>query len=251
MATKMTREEAINKVRQMSLPKETMEILEALAPELAESEDERIRRWLCRYFSSIDKAWIHKDITCIDILKWLEEQKQEKFPPYVTGFKGHPDPAGTSDLEEAAEKYIQGSMCDLDDGPSTGLAMESFIAGAEWQKAQKPAEWSEEDEKKMIFLERLIEHNVPDGQYGWVDGRKGGFVTKSEAISMLKSLRPRYHGDVTMTEAYKMGLEAGKASSWKPSEEQMKALDIYRKVPLKYSIDREMLDSLYEQLKKL
>ena len=142
MATKMTKEEAINKVRQMSLPKETMEILQALAPELAESEDERIRRWLCDYFSSIDKAWIHKDITCIDILRWLEkqkEQKKEKFPPYVTGFKGHPDPAGTSDLEEAAEKYIQGSMCDLDDGPSTGLAKESFIAGAKWQKEQKSA----------------------------------------------------------------------------------------------------------------
>ncbi len=39
----MDREEAIEKVRQMSLPKETMEILEALAPELRESEDERIK----------------------------------------------------------------------------------------------------------------------------------------------------------------------------------------------------------------
>ena len=41
-------------------------------------EDERIRRWLCDYFSSIDKAWIHKDITCIDILRWLEKQKEQK-----------------------------------------------------------------------------------------------------------------------------------------------------------------------------
>lgn len=54
---------------------------------------------------------------------------------------------------------------------------------------QKPAGWSDEDEKKIIFLERLIEHNVPDGQYGLVDGMKGGFVTKPEAISMLKSIR--------------------------------------------------------------
>ena len=37
----MTREEAIKKVRQMSLPKETMEIIEALVPELAENDDER------------------------------------------------------------------------------------------------------------------------------------------------------------------------------------------------------------------
>ena len=46
----MTREEAINKVREMNLPKETKEILEALAPELAESEDERIRARLIEYF---------------------------------------------------------------------------------------------------------------------------------------------------------------------------------------------------------
>lgn len=72
----------------------------------------------------------------------------------------------------------------------------AYEAGA--LESAKPAEWSEEDEKKIIFLERLIRYNVPEGQYGWTDGHKGGFVTKLEAISMLKSLRP----------------------SWKPSEEQ-------------------------------
>ena len=35
----MTREEALNKVRQMSLPKETMEILEALAPRGREDKE--------------------------------------------------------------------------------------------------------------------------------------------------------------------------------------------------------------------
>ena len=42
----MTREEAISRIRQMSLPKETMDILVAIAPELAESEDERFRRYI-------------------------------------------------------------------------------------------------------------------------------------------------------------------------------------------------------------
>ena len=97
------------------------------------------------------------------------------------------------------------------------LGTQQVIAG---KMPQKPAEWSEEDEKKMIFLERLIKYNVPDGQYGWADGRKGGFVTKSEAISMLKSLRP----------------------SWKPSEEQMEILGRFNDPVLK---------SLREQLKKL
>lgn len=206
----------------MNLPKETMEILEALVPELAESEDERIRRWLCDYFSSIDKAWIHKDITCIDILRWLEkqkEQKKEKFPPYVTGFKGHPDPAGTSDLEEAAKEYASKTLCDPDDGPSTGLAKESFIAGAEWQKEQKPAEWSEEDEKDMAHIIRILDDCYV---YGTHDLSK---TDRENLVNKLKSLRPQYHGDVTMTEAYKMGLEAGKASSWKPSEEDLMMLE--------------------------
>lgn len=39
----MTREEAINKIRQWSLPKETRDILEALAPELRENEDENLK----------------------------------------------------------------------------------------------------------------------------------------------------------------------------------------------------------------
>lgn len=167
----------------MNLPKETMEILQALAPELAESEDEKIRRWLCDYFSSIDKAWIHKDITCIDILRWLEkqkEQKKEKFPPYVTGFKGHPDPAGTSDLEEAAKEYASKTLCDPDDGPSTGLAKESFIAGAEWQKEQKPAEWSEEDEEIL----KLLILNI--GRYMYFGG-----MSSERILSFLKSLRPQ------------------------------------------------------------
>ena len=273
MATKMTREEALKKVRQMSLPKETMEILEALAPELAESEDERIRRWLCDYFSSIDKAWIHKDITCIDILRWLEkqkEQKKEKFPPYVTGFKGHPDPAGTSDLEEAAKEYASKTLCDPDDGPSTGLAKESFIAGAEWQKEQKPAEkqdysglndleraihrgflsagvenvpitiiketakeciaqmkpaeWSEEDEKDMAHIIRILDDCYV---YGTHDLSK---TDHENLVNKLKSLRP----------------------SWKPNEEQMKAL--YDACCIAFEEERDFhpsLSRLYHDLMKL
>ena len=44
-----------------------------------ESEDERIRKWLVDYFSSIkETVWIHRDITCGQILSWLEKQKEPK-----------------------------------------------------------------------------------------------------------------------------------------------------------------------------
>lgn len=78
----MTREEAINKVRQMSLPKETMEILEALAPELAESEDERIRKELVAFFKAMqDSPWHEEywhDLEIDRILAYLEKQKDRK-----------------------------------------------------------------------------------------------------------------------------------------------------------------------------
>ena len=83
---------------------------------------------------------------------------------------------------------------------------------------QKPAEWSDEDKEKIVTISEIIEHctAIP---------YSGGTLTlnkeyKKELLCFIKSLRPQYHGDVTMTEAYKMGLEAGKASSWKPNEKQ-------------------------------
>ena len=73
----MTREEAINKVRQMSLPKETMEILEALAPELAESEDERMIREIKRYIKEQgDKpnGLPNGTVAVADMIAWLEKR---------------------------------------------------------------------------------------------------------------------------------------------------------------------------------
>lgn len=53
------------------------DLLTEIFPELRESEDERIRKWLADYFSSIKKTvWIHRDITCEQILAWLEKQKE-------------------------------------------------------------------------------------------------------------------------------------------------------------------------------
>lgn len=70
----------------MNLPKETKEILEALAPELCESEDERIRVRLIEYFKGFLEGYedCYKDGGCVkwegldvkSILAWLEKQKE-------------------------------------------------------------------------------------------------------------------------------------------------------------------------------
>lgn len=77
----MTREEALNKVRQMSLPKETMEILEALAPELKESEDERIRKNLIELLLDTPaQDIISHNLELSKVLAYLEKQKEQKHP---------------------------------------------------------------------------------------------------------------------------------------------------------------------------
>lgn len=276
----MTREEALNKVRQMSLPKETMEILEALVPELAESEDERIRRWLCDYFSSIDKAWIHKDITCIDILRWLEKQKEQKVSVddfkakdwYVSKVDGKIHniyysvdkvkpkfKVGDKIIEKNFDECGRGTIIDIKDGkyifddggficieeqglwklveqkPAEyikrnskewySLLAEQYDKGFWKGKAeQKPAEWSEEDEKDMAHIIRILDDCYV---YGTHDLSK---TDRENLVNKLKSLRP----------------------SWKPSEEQMEAL--HRCVDYLEESDNEdaeFMESLLEQLKKL
>ena len=75
----MTREEAINKVRQMSLPKETMEILEALAPELKESEDERIRKELVEKISNLACGCFISQEQKQNFIAYLEKQKSAEW----------------------------------------------------------------------------------------------------------------------------------------------------------------------------
>lgn len=75
-------------------------------------------------------ARIREDSRLIEVIDSLPEE----IPPYVTGVKGHQDPAGTSDLEEAAGLYLDNHK------PLTrynwGDLQDAFIAGAEWQKKQ-------------------------------------------------------------------------------------------------------------------
>lgn len=61
--------------------------------------------------------------------------------------------------DERVRKEIYNFLIDME-------CKKEWIAYLEKQKEQRPAEWSEEDEAKITFLERLIRYNVPDGQYG-------------------------------------------------------------------------------------
>ena len=131
-------------------------------PELAESEDERIRKHLIKHFSNKSKEeWNGMPIK--DILAWLEKQKEQM----LTSFN---EPYNPDDYE-----VIMGEN-------TTSLK----------QKEQKPAEWSEEDEKDMAHIIQILDDCYA---YGKHDLSK---TDHENLVNKLKSLRP----------------------SWKPSEEQ-------------------------------
>jgi len=222
--------------------------LQVLIPEFRESEDEK--NWKAVLECVKDDA----------LRAWLEKQKERKPFAHENDFVSKPK----GYIENAAHNYAM----NFGDKESE-LYIEIFDAykagayyaelrqkPAEWsediiQKAVKEVgltqhqiawfktnvfpskqEWSEEDEKKIVFLERLIRYNFPEGQYGWVDGNKGGFVTKLEAISMLKSLRPQ--------------------PQWKPTERMVNAL---KWVVSEFHPDcpetMEQLEYLYTELKSM
>ena len=221
MATKMTKEEAIKILMGYSHTPQERAALEVLIPELAESEDEKIRKRLIEYFEGfrIDNAEVKwEGLIVQEVLVWLEKQKE-------CVSNNFDDVWDEEDCEEIiAEgqkltprfKELLKEVCH---------AWYDRGAKLEKQKGQKPA-WSEDDEKKIRFLSRLIEFQVKDGEYCFGEGSRA--ISKQEAIEMLKSLRPH----------------------WKPSEEQMNGLAHSINLDV-YDAKRYGLDSLYNDLKKL
>ena len=61
-----------NKARLNGVP------IEEVLPELRESEEERIRKWLYDYFFNIGASWIHPEFSCEQILAWLKSIKPQK-----------------------------------------------------------------------------------------------------------------------------------------------------------------------------
>lgn len=168
--------------------------LEEIFPELKESEDERIRKWL------------------IAEMKTFHNQAEE---------------CGVQEDMEMTTKAI---------------------AYLEKHKEQKPAEWSEEDEKMFESLHTCVCRCINDYRFDYAEREQ---ISRKliPFIERLKSLRPQPHWkpDVedykALNRAIEMADELGESNtceilkglrmelksihpfSWKPSEEQMKALN--------------------------
>ena len=155
--------------------------------------------------------------------------------------------------DERIRKAIVGLIEELQrsDKYFAGVELTDMLAYLEKQKEQKPAEWddykdkvnvpycssepewSEEDEDMLNSCISSIEE-AKENRYAYKE--TDGDTSYDHEIAWLKSLRPDSYKNCN--------------SRWKPSEEQMKALeDAFRKDGSdKY---RKTINSLYQQLKKL
>ena len=319
-----------NKARLNGVP------IEEVLPELAESEDERIRKWLLDYAiemiaclesdisrSTYDGIKGHDPEAEAELAQWqkatayLEKQKEKKEIPLMSGdtdtyfddLRITTKPLTSREWFDEGIKYAQRLQKGQKDyrklyediakskwfkrayeGKSLGELTSSAAFQSEFKNINeafengkkevlahpekyglcKPAEWSEEEIKKIrseeytkgfndaAFGGKLKEWSVEDeDRIRQIEriAQEAGCTQKlqEEIHDWLKSLRPQYHGDVTMTEAYKMGKEAGEASHWKPSEEQMNRLfSIVAALRKDYCDDMaDFLANLYADLKKL
>ena len=176
----------------------------------------------------------------------FEEEDGDKYPVVDYKLMGRK----SAEWSEEDNEVLQQVIADIEDliaaETSPGF-LANYNKHLDWLKSlperfnlQPKQEWSEEDELTIADLINYFEGDSLE-------------CSAEEMVQRIKSLHPQYHGDVTMTEAYKIGLEAGKASSWKPSEEQMEALERTTRLA-NFGLEedrRKALVSLYEQLKKM
>ena len=174
----------------------TMEQMERLFPELRESEDERIRKQMIDFISTIKgisesgrRSWeVRKEDAemCNTFLKYLEKQKEQK--PVQTAKEAWKEMRLEAYAQASGNRHEPNysddstkmfSLCDID---------EIFEKIGNSTVGSQPAEWSEEDEKHTnSILERL------EGMC-----KKGETFTRtrfavSEDEDWLKSLPERFN----------------------------------------------------------
>lgn len=126
----MTRDEAIEIVRNIYQTDSEKEALGTLIPELAESEYERIRKALIEGVSQIR---CKGDVTREQMLTYLEKQKEQK----------------SAEWDE-----LQSEFKNINEAFEDGK--KEVIAHPEKYDLCKPTEWSEEDEKMHINILNLL-----------------------------------------------------------------------------------------------
>ena len=143
-----------------------------------------------------------------------------------------------SEDERIRKGLIDYLKADMEHNPSQYPQFyDRAIAYLERQKEQKPAEWSEEDDKRvkqLIYDTEAIRAGYEKRKEQLGERFNNELIKDCDKqIAWLKSLRPQPH--------------------WKPSEEQMAVLSNAERLVRanNYTENAKILAGLYEQLKKL
>ena len=222
-----------------------------------ESEDERIRKELI-YMIKECTNWPHKK----EYIKYLEKQKEQFWVPTDEQRHALGMVIKYSDSNADSTKVLESLLDDL-----TKIANPKVANWKDKQKEQKPAEWSEEDEKhRQWILECLADgkRKVPEfaeqyqAAFDWLKSLRPSWKPSEEELVALKRvgsiLHDCGHGElakmVFMIEGKLANLVVLNKSIWKPSEKQMGALS-WMLENARGNIDFDPLKDLYKQLKKL
>ena len=262
----MTRGEAIEAIKAKmgyyESDKRLRAALETLIPELAESDDERIRKWLYEYIERVGKTWGKPgpfDYT--QILAWLEKQKEQN-EELVYRLNGLMQEYFNESKDEAEQEHRFKCY------KLFWNALEDTSYFDE-QKEQKPVQTEDEREyvrtlKSLIadFLrgKEEVDRSYYQKIYDWLDGRhieqkpvEWSEEDELKMNSLLNYLDPNKGGTKYSSFAQLTGWYNWLKSlrpHWKPSEEQMNGLAHAINLDV-YDAKRYGLDSLYNDLKKL
>lgn len=179
----MTREEAIEVYNNL-INQKIKEAFEFFAPELRESEDEKIRKAL---ISAVKKYDTVDGIEQEKVLAYLEKQKEPTLREFIEDF-----PYG----EQKEQKPM--SILTKDDSTYTAYCkgQNDVIENPKAYGLCKPAEWSEEDEKTRNSIIEAI-HNL------WP------YEHRDKCIQWLKSIRPQPKQECKDCKEYEKGYQQG------------------------------------------
>ena len=241
-------------------------LMPEIFPELAESEDERIRKRIRLCLDECVHSDIIRDYERDECLTYLEKQKEslhisetcEEKPNSFTDkdkkmlervleslvcYRGKVYDEGEGELASEIDEEIawmqaweEQNPLSPDEKMNHSLFLEGFDVGREVGKVeaeQKPAEWSEEEKQKLNRIYEILGYAADDK----------GFLTSKRIIGDKEAIE--------LQDFLKSPRSCPKSSdNWKPSEEQLfKLYRIAEGVP--DDDDAEVLIEIYEQLTKL
>lgn len=261
--------------------------LDEVFPELKESEDERIRKWLIDMVSygTWRKGW---PFGPDEVVAYLEKQKEQKPNPYTgTGFYYNGHHWGMCARDGGVEIIVDGKIRDRvsfeseNSESSNSVAKEMFIKALEraveqtkkgyeltdcdkhswWEDFKaysgiKPAEWSEEDEKVLNSVLSSTKTVLTENNRNWLKSLPERFSLQPKQEwsereqHMLNCIEYSMRAAMCIPDnIIKWTLEHLRPRPhWKPSEEQMRAVfDASERNDKLGSV----LRNLYNDLKKL